>query len=214
MGSGWLAGVLPGAFMPPLFYLSGTELLPPYLLGLLLILFAVRFLRGEELAGALPWVSERLLGVVYIAVPLSYLIVLRETPLGPWWILFVFIVIWANDTFAYYVGRALGRKKLCPKVSPGKTVEGAAGGLLGGVLAAVIFVKFAELGMAPAVIVACALLLGALGIAGDLVESVLKRGAGVKDSGSIIPGHGGVLDRLDSTLFAVPAMYYCVIWLL
>jgi phosphatidate cytidylyltransferase len=112
------------------------------------------------------------------------------------------------DTAAFFVGNAAGRRKLAPAISPGKTVEGALGGLAGGVAAAA---AVRALGL-PSVPLGHALLLGlgvaALGIVGDLVESLLKRWAGVKDSGTLFPGHGGMLDRLDSVLFGAPALYY------
>jgi phosphatidate cytidylyltransferase len=112
------------------------------------------------------------------------------------------------DSAAFFVGNAAGRRKLAPAISPGKTMEGAAGGLAGGIAAAVVV---RSLGL-PFVPLRHALLLGlavaALGIAGDLVESLLKRWAGVKDSGVLFPGHGGMLDRLDSILFGAPVLYY------
>jgi phosphatidate cytidylyltransferase len=117
-------------------------------------------------------------------------------------------VIMGSDTLAYFVGHAVGRHRLAPALSPGKTVEGAFGGLLGGVLGALV-VRHLGLG---AVSVAAAVLLGLLtagaGMLGDLFESLLKRWAGVKDSGRLFPGHGGALDRLDSLLFGAPVLYY------
>jgi phosphatidate cytidylyltransferase len=117
------------------------------------------------------------------------------------------LVSWAGDTAAMYVGKAWGRRKLAPRISPGKTQEGAAASVLGGTLAAVVYASyFLSFETLPSVILvgATANIAGQLG---DLCESAFKRGAGVKDSGTMLPGHGGWLDRIDSTLFSIPAVY-------
>jgi phosphatidate cytidylyltransferase len=171
-----------------------------------------RFFYERDFAGALCWAGERFLGIVYIAVPLAHIILLRETELGRWWTLFVLAVIWTNDTFACYVGGIAGRHKLCPAISPNKTVEGSIGGVLGGVLGALLFNRYFFLGAGLPEVLFLSLVIVALAILGDLVESLIKRGAGVKDTGKIIPGHGGMLDRIDSTLFAMPATYYYLVW--
>ena len=151
-----------------------------------------------------------LFGTAYIGWMLSHLILLRGLEDGSALIFFVFLVTWASDTVAYYVGSTFGRHKLAPRVSPGKTIEGAIGGLVGSVVMAVI----AKFGFVPWLdLLDCltlGLLLGSLGQGGDLFESRLKRHAGVKDSGTILPGHGGLLDRLDSLIFTSPVFYYYV----
>ncbi|MFN0119934.1 MAG: phosphatidate cytidylyltransferase, partial [Blastocatellia bacterium] len=119
-----------------------------------------------------------------------------------------FLVIFAGDTGAYYVGRAFGRHKLAPRISPGKTIEGLAGGLLANALAVVISKYTFFPGLELSLGIPLALAMGVLGVIGDLCESMLKRGAGAKDAGQIIPGHGGILDRLDSLLFNAPLLYY------
>src|SRR5262249_1797475 len=120
----------------------------------------------------------------------------------------LFFVVWSSDTAAYYIGSSLGRKALAPRVSPKKTVEGAVGGVLGALAAAFIarvwFIN--RLSVADCVILGLAL--GGIGILGDLFESMLKRGAGMKDSAALVPGHGGILDRVDSLLYAGPVLYY------
>ena len=120
-----------------------------------------------------------------------------------------FIGTWASDTFAYFIGSRWGRRKLCPEISPGKTVEGALGGL-GGTLLVVGWLgsAFAGLQLEQALLLGC--LIGVAAPVGDLVESRLKRYAGVKDSGAILPGHGGMLDRIDSLLFVVPVVYFYI----
>ena len=123
-------------------------------------------------------------------------------------LLFIFSVIWWGDIAAYYVGKYLGKHSLAPRVSPGKTVEGSLGGLAGnlagGLAAWAWFFQEISLTHCLIVIVIC----GIIGQFGDLAESILKRSAGVKDSGSLIPGHGGLLDRIDSLMFAAPAFYF------
>jgi len=160
----------------------------------------------------LPETALKTTGLVYISLPLSYFILLFHAPLGRWWILFFLTVIWCNDSFAYVFGKALGRHKLCPSISPGKTIEGAVGGLASGIVAALVFNAMAPLTGYGGIVV-IALVTGVLGIAGDLSESVIKRGAGVKDSGTIVPGHGGILDRIDSMFFSLPAIYMLAIYL-
>lgn len=121
---------------------------------------------------------------------------------------FVFLLIfstWASDTFAFAVGKMMGKVKLCPAISPGKTREGAIGGFVGTLAVAIIFSLIFKFSVLHAL--AIGVIIGIMAPLGDLVESILKRVCGVKDSGNIIPGHGGVLDRFDSLLFAAPAMY-------
>jgi phosphatidate cytidylyltransferase len=116
---------------------------------------------------------------------------------------------WVNDTAAYFVGKFLGRRRLVPSLSPGKTLEGAVGGILGSLLVAIGFIFiYPSLPLLPLLVLG--LLVGVAAQVGDLVESVFKRQVGVKDAGNLIPGHGGMLDRLDSMLFTAPLVYYYV----
>jgi phosphatidate cytidylyltransferase len=123
--------------------------------------------------------------------------------LEPLVVLLVLVLVWIADSAAYFVGRAWGRRKLAPSISPGKTWEGVAGGLIGAALYAIILAFFTDRGAWLALVVT-ALLLGMVSIVGDLFESAVKRQAGVKDSGSLLPGHGGILDRIDSATAALP----------
>jgi phosphatidate cytidylyltransferase len=155
-----------------------------------------------DLAAATRRLGMSVFGVFYVAGLLIALPLLRrDLSDGSWWVIAVFVVTFANDTGAYFAGRALGRHKLAPTISPGKTIEGAVGGLLGGigVLLAYRALFFGHLRIVDAV--AIGLAAGILGPAGDLTESMLKRAAGAKDSGHLIPGHGGMLDRIDALLF-------------
>ncbi len=150
-------------------------------------------------------------GIAYVAGFLSYLILIRQHSLGRELIFFILIMTWGGDAGAYYVGRALGKHKLAPRVSPNKTIEGALGGLgigfLGGAAAKLSFLPFFSWGD----LIALSLLLGVFGQLGDLVESMLKRSAGVKDSSALVPAHGGLFDKLDSIAFAAPLLYYYLI---
>ena len=128
---------------------------------------------------------------------------LAMTALGPLEVLLVLVLVWIADTAAYFVGRAWGKRRLAPAISPGKTWEGAIGGLIGAALYAIIIAYFTERG-AWLALVATALLLGMVSIVGDLFESAVKRQAGVKDSGTLLPGHGGILDRIDSATATLP----------
>jgi phosphatidate cytidylyltransferase len=144
------------------------------------------------------------LGIAYLAAPFAVLVRWRAD-LGPQSVLAFLIVIWANDIAAYFVGLAVGRHKLAPRVSPGKSWEGAAGGLAGGLVAGLLLASFLGLAQGEAAIWAIIVTLVSQGA--DLFESVLKRRAGVKDSGRLLPGHGGVLDRFDGILLAAPVGY-------
>lgn len=154
-------------------------------------------------------------GLLYTGFLLSHLLLLRNLgggsgwDLGLGWIALAFFCIWSADSFAYFAGRAFGRRKLAPKISPGKSVEGFVGGLLGAVVVGALWAPVIDqswlLGGLIGLAVAC------IAPVGDLAESALKRYAGVKDSGNLLPGHGGVLDRFDSSLFVLPVVYYVVL---
>ena len=152
-------------------------------------------------------VAKQVLGLVYIPVFLSFLILLRFSPDGVAWIIWPLLIVFAGDTGAFYTGTYLGRHKLCPWVSPKKTIEGSLGGLAANVLVALAFKAFLLPMLATVPCILFALAIGAAGQAGDLFASEFKRSAGVKDSGALLPGHGGFLDRLDALLFASPLAY-------
>ena len=143
---------------------------------------------------------------------LGYGPLLRGLEQGRAWVFFLIFVVFAADTAAFIVGRRIGRRPLAPAISPRKTWEGAVAGLLGGTGAGVALIALFGLNVAPAVAAGFGALISAVGQLGDLTESWLKRIAGVKDSGWVIPGHGGVLDRLDSIVFNLALVYHLVIW--
>lgn len=146
-------------------------------------------------------------GVLYIPLSLSFMVMLRASGDGPYWVLFLMWVIAWGDTGALYVGSMFGRHKLSPAVSPKKTIEGAAGGLVSNLAFAWIFKLLIFSGISGLTCTIFALVVGAVGQVGDLFESEFKRAAGVKDSGTLLPGHGGFLDRLDALILAAPAAY-------
>ncbi|MDH4099984.1 MAG: phosphatidate cytidylyltransferase [Nitrospirota bacterium] len=180
----------------------------PLMTAIFLALGTIRLFADRDTRGALLEIAVTFAGVVYVAGLLGHLILLRGMEQGGHLIFLLFLATWAGDTGAYYAGRSLGRHKLYEKISPKKTREGAIGGLLASI-GAVLIAKFwflPELSVGQCVVLGC--LLGVSGQIGDLVESLIKRSLSVKDSGSIIPGHGGILDRVDSLLFSGPVLYY------
>jgi phosphatidate cytidylyltransferase len=150
------------------------------------------------------------MGVLYIGLTLSYLLQIRSLPEGTLLIFFLFLVTWAGDTGAYIVGKSIGRHALAPVISPKKTYEGLAGGLVLACVTALVARGWFLPAFSFMDCIALAAMLTVVGLIGDLAESAIKRSAGFKDSGALIPGHGGMLDRLDSLLFTGPALYYYV----
>lgn len=181
------------------------------LLGLTIGTLVAATLKGAPFDKMVASTGATTLGVLYVVLLGGHLVALRtgfEERLSAHLLSFFFLVLMGSDTGAYYTGRAIGKHKLAPTISPGKTWEGVAGGVLAAlVLAAVAhFWFFRELPLKWAL--PLAVLMTVLGILGDLTESALKRGAGAKDAAKILPGHGGALDRLDSLLFNAPLIYY------
>jgi phosphatidate cytidylyltransferase len=162
-------------------------------------------MRSEDLAEVLPRAAAMLLGVVYVFGPWKCGILLRE--INPYWLLFALAINWVGDASAYYIGKNIGTHKLAPRISPGKSWEGALGSVIAAIAFGVFFLRhfWPEISVWEAV--ALSAVANAAGQLGDLAESALKRGAGVKDSGTLLPGHGGMLDRVDSTLFTMPVVY-------
>jgi phosphatidate cytidylyltransferase len=162
----------------------------------------------DEFKVTLDGLSNTIFGIFYVGWLMSHLILLRGAYDGKIQIFYILIVTWVGDTTSLYVGRGLGRHRLAPSISPNKTVEGAIAGLIGslsgGFLAKLWF--FGRLSVLDSIITS--LLCGIIGQVGDLCESAIKRGVNEKDAGNIIPGHGGILDRMDSLLFSSPAFYY------
>jgi phosphatidate cytidylyltransferase len=174
------------------------------ILCLALILMAVA-MRRDDLAKALPRSAVMLVGLVYIFGAWKCAMPLRE--LNPHWLMYGLLVNWAGDAGAYYVGRRWGRHKMAPRISPQKSWEGAVASVVASVLIAGAYLLHFVPWIAVAPVVGLTIAANAAGQLGDLTESAIKRGAGLKDSGAILPGHGGFLDRVDSTLFSLPLIY-------
>ena len=151
-------------------------------------------------------------GLIYIGLLGAHLVLLRYLPDGGGWLIIVSAITACSDSGAYFVGRAIGKHKLCSHVSPNKTIEGALGGISAGILGAVFFAFLLLPDIHWLFLVFSSLLIAGVGIAGDLTESIVKRGTGTKDSGKCLAGHGGILDRVDSLLFAGPVLYYLIIF--
>ena len=206
-------------------YLAGAALItihlqndPANVLLVLFVIIAVTIgtmiaftLRGGPFDKMISSIGATLFGVLYVPVLGSHLVALRTgfpQPLSAHLLSFFFLVLMGSDVGAYYTGRTLGKRKLAPSISPGKTWEGAVGGIVAALLMADLahFWFFRELPLKY--MMPLAGVMAVLGILGDLAESALKRGAGAKDAANILPGHGGILDRLDSLLFNAPLIYY------
>jgi phosphatidate cytidylyltransferase len=185
----------------------------PYLPSFFLIFgifsyFLYYLFQYEQFPKLLPELALNGLGLLYIPYLLGHFFWLRQLPQGTFWLLWLLLVIFAGDTGAYYVGRWFGVKKLYPQVSPGKTVAGSVGGLLASLAAGIGFGLWFPLGTHAVILIGLALLAAVIGQFGDLFESMLKRRAQVKDASSILPGHGGLLDRLDSLCFTGAILFY------
>ena len=170
-----------------------------------------RFRPGASVVGT---ISRQVMGLVYVPLLLGHVILIRDWNRGIVWTGFLLAVVFAGDTGAYYVGKAMGRHKLSPHISPGKTVEGAAGGLAASLLVGGLFKGYWLPEVPWGLSVGLVVFMGVVGQVGDLVESMLKRSVVVKDSGRVLPGHGGLLDRIDALLFASPVLYYFKTYLL
>jgi len=166
----------------------------------------------RALQDVLPGLAVSSAGLLFIALPFSYIVRIEEIERsGRELVLFTLLLVWAGDMLAYFVGQALGRIPMAPALSPKKTWEGALGNLVGSLLVAVLFARWMQVDAVALLVIAG---LGNIaGQAGDLIESAYKRGAGVKDSGTILPGHGGMLDRIDSLILAAPVVWAAYQWL-
>lgn len=202
---------------------SSVNLLPSMGAAVALSYFVISYLHGIR-----KWPSATIVirwlwtvaGIVYVGWLGSHFILIRTIggrDIGWRWVMLALFATFAADTFAYFIGRAFGKHKMAPSISPGKTWEGAVGGFAAG-LGATVLLAYILKPFKPFTIDWRLILLGCLipvvALLGDLVESKFKRNIGVKDAGSVIPGHGGILDRLDSILFVVVVVYYYVIWVI
>jgi phosphatidate cytidylyltransferase len=195
--------------------------------------FLTRAMRTAELRSGYPAAAASVFAFTYVAMPMGMLVQLRQHAAGAIYLLYLLLVVWAGDIFAYFVGKSIGRHLMSPRISPKKTWEGAIASLLASVGVGWVLFHYAlplssallrwgliqrrdglfgleQPEMGPVTLLTIALNVAAQ--LGDLVESLIKRGAGVKDSGAILPGHGGMLDRIDALLFAAPLLWVYAAW--
>jgi phosphatidate cytidylyltransferase len=195
--------------------------------------FLTLAMRRSDLTTGYPAAAASSFAFAYIAIPMALLVEIRQQPAGAIWTIYTLLAVWAGDIFAYFVGKSLGRHRMSPEISPKKTWEGAVASIVASVIVGTLWIQHAP-GISSALLRAglierrdgmfgleqpqlwpIILLSAVVNIAaqlGDLVESLIKRGAGVKDSGTILPGHGGMLDRIDAMLFAVPVVWAYGAW--
>ena len=206
----WLIGIGLTGFAALILGTHRPDIIVPTLLATLVGIISVPILSRSPLEQSLRDGAMTMFGVLYLGLTLGTLSMTRLLPLGEWLIFFLLLVTWASDTGAYLVGTLYGRHRLAPTISPKKTVEGLVGGLIAAIIAgyAARWWFLPELSGLDCLILAT--LLTITGLWGDLTESAMKRSVGMKDSGGILPGHGGMLDRLDSLLFTAPVFYYYV----
>ena len=207
------------------YFALGAAMLAPFI-------FLALAMRSKELASGFSAAMVSAFAVVYIALPMASLVQMREQWRGAFFVLYLLLLVWAGDIFAYFIGKAFGRHRMSPRVSPKKTWEGAVASVV-----ASVAVGIAMFSSAPAIssslmrlhlieqkdgifttpsslasIIVLSIVLNVAAQFGDLVESLIKRGAGMKDSGAILPGHGGMLDRIDALLFAAPVLWCYMAW--
>ncbi|MCL0104795.1 phosphatidate cytidylyltransferase [Dehalococcoidia bacterium] len=216
-----LAGWQPFTFLGTLFVLlfilnahSGDVRTTPFLISGVVILSLIRLLWCADKERAFTNWAWTMAAIFYIGWTMSHFVLLRGLEDGRSWVLVVLLVTFASDTSAFLVGRAWGRKRMLPAISPGKTWEGAVGGIIGAMIALAILhpiLGLDKIGYGGLIILG--FLISIFAQLGDLAGSMLKRTAGVKEAGKLMPGHGGLLDRLDSLIFTVVLVYYYVVWI-
>jgi phosphatidate cytidylyltransferase len=196
-------------------------------------IFLTLAMRRSDLKTGYPAAAASTFAFAYIAIPMALLVAIRQQPAGAIWTIFTLLAVWAGDIFAYFVGKSIGRHRMSPEISPKKTWEGAVASILASMIIGTLWIQHAPgisaallrvglierrdgmFGLEQPQLWPVILLSAMVNIAaqlGDLVESLIKRGAGVKDSGTILPGHGGMLDRIDAMLFAVPVVWAYGAW--
>jgi len=240
---GWPTHLFTGLFFVTLAISAGSEtpllstgkflIVLAFTAAIVPFIFLTRAMRNEDLSAGYPAAAASVFAFTYIALPMGMLVQLRQQWAGAFYLLYLLLVVWAGDIFAYFVGKSIGRHLMSPRISPKKTWEGAVASLIASVGVGWLLFDHAErisltlLGAglikrsdglygsevpAAGTVILLTITLNVAAQLGDLVESLIKRGAGVKDSGAILPGHGGMLDRIDALLFAAPVLWYYAAW--
>jgi len=192
---------------------SGFDEWTGALAGAIAVSFVFLILTRDPRDGLRDW-GFTISAIAYIGFLGSHLILLRDAPDGREWVLLAVFSTFIADTLAYFVGRSIGRTKIIPEISPRKTLEGTVAGIISGVIAVIALNYALDLDAGLAEIVPLGVLLPLAAFFGDLAESMIKRGTGIKDTSDFVPGHGGFLDRIDAVLFTVPLVYYWLIWVI
>ena len=203
-----LFGTASGLALLYFIYSKQSELQLLFIVFFILLALLRLFVGEKGPEDALSDIAPVAIGFLYIPVILSLQIPIRGA--GPEWIIFIGGTVWASDSFAYYFGKTFGKRKLYPSVSPKKTVVGAIGSMVGGALVATVIKIFLIDSLTIYQSLLSGFLMGCIAILGDLTESMFKRDSGVKDSSFLIPGHGGILDKMDGIIFATPVVYVIV----
>ena len=203
-----------GLTLPVASHLKGALGLSGATMAVLFICLSLHLLLYTRNEAGAQSLGKLVFAQLYIPFSLSHIVLLFQLPAGRCWIFLVFLVVFAGDTGAYYVGHRWGKHQLIPAISPGKTVEGAIGGLVSSLILTLVTGKvlLSSSELSLAFLFVLALFLALVSQVGDLMESMLKRVSQVKDSGRLLPGHGGLLDRLDSLVFAFPTTYYAAVF--
>jgi phosphatidate cytidylyltransferase len=212
-GTLWTLFFIFNAYYAHRYSSEGTWLLVTFALitsAIALSLLWVLFLRSSGERVMVSWAAS-LAGIFYLGWLLSYWVLIMNS-YGRDWIYLALFSTFAVDTTAYFVGRAWGRRKMAPTISPGKTWEGALGGLVGAIAGVIVLALLLDVDISYAEMVLLGFLIAVFAQLGDLAESKIKRSMGVKEAGNLIPGHGGILDRLDSIVFTGVVVYYCLRW--
>jgi len=186
--------------------------LPLFIIASFFILSGYFFIKYKFLEDSYLLFCRLVFGLVFIGLLGAHLVLIRYLPEGGSWLIVVSAITASSDSGAYFVGRRIGKHKLCPSISPNKTIEGALGGVGAGLLGAMFFAFLLLPVVHWSFLMLSAVFISGVGIAGDLTESIIKRGTGAKDSGTCLAGHGGILDRVDSLLFAAPVIYYLIVF--
>jgi phosphatidate cytidylyltransferase len=226
-----LIAISPEASSTPALSTSGFAFVAVCFAGFAPFIFLAIAMRRDELSSSFPAAMVAAFGFAYIALPMASLVQLREQWQGSFFLLYLLLLVWAGDIFAYFIGKSLGTHRMSPRVSPKKTWEGAVASVVASVAVGMLMTHYAvpisrallharlieqrdgvftEPAMFPIIVLSIVINLAAQ--LGDLVESVIKRGAGAKDSGAILPGHGGMFDRIDALLFAAPVLWAYMAW--
>lgn len=203
-----MAGIGLGLTLSLFFVYGELKHLAPLLALIIFLLCAIYLLTVENLPTVIFHLGTTLLGIFYVGFLLSHIILIRNQPEGGIWVLFLILTVWAGDIIALFSGTLFGKHKLYPKISPHKTYEGLLGAVIGSVVIGLLYASLFLPGFDKGVCLLVTIALGLLGQVGDFTESMIKRSAQVKDSGNLFPGHGGVLDRIDSFLFSTPFFYH------